>query len=150
MQQTQLELSAPGVCQSKCLQMSALCVHRVVTHWLTLCIVFCHSNKQLVTEALRQVLGTASILWRPSVSMLREEGIELPAQLPEADAAKQQVICQPACRLSIDAGPTGHVLPIGGSDNVRALGMQAVQMVESGVRYLADPAGQKTGVQPLL
>ena len=55
--------------------------------------MLCRSNKQLVTEALRQALGTASILWRPSVSMLREEGIELPDQLPQADAAKQQVVC---------------------------------------------------------
>jgi hypothetical protein len=61
--------------------------------WLTFeCrVVLCYSNKQFVTEALRQTLGTGSILWRPSVSMLQEEGIEPPAQLPEADAAEQQV-----------------------------------------------------------
>mgnify|MGYP005998434117 CR=1 FL=1 len=59
-------------------------------------------NKGLVLEILRETTGISDIIWRPSASMLREEGIDV-APAPEADTANQQVLHATTgqCRLAV-------------------------------------------------
>lgn len=59
-------------------------------------------NKGLVLEILHETTGISDIIWRPSASMLREEGIDV-APAPEADTANQQVLHATTgqCRLAV-------------------------------------------------
>lgn len=98
-------------------------------------------QREAVCAALRQHTGLTSIVWRPSVEMLKEEGCP-PAEQPEAvAAADMDAVTTAGAAAAADSASSGSG---DGSDGGGAAPAPVV-VTENGLKFLASPLGQKVG-----
>lgn len=118
-----------------------LCVRchvMIMSNARQLCPTAARPRRRLEVEAcLRRHSGLSTLMWRPSADMLREEGLQVEGEAPLPPNSGDGAESSSAEGAGAEAGPPGDTAPGGPPEGAVVL--------EHGLRYLADPLGQKTG-----
>lgn len=112
-------------------------------------------HRDAITACLQQHTGLSSVVWRPALDMLREEGCAPEAAgEPDADAAAEAE-AGVASSAALDSAATDAATETASASSSSSSSEASVDcagaaasdtvVVENGVKYAASPYGQKTG-----
>jgi hypothetical protein len=104
--------------------------------------------REPISACLRQHTGLTSIVWRPALDMLREEGCEPAAAANDAPAAAPPAAGAAEAAAAAGQSPAeenGTAAAASTDAGSSSSSVDEVVVVENDVRFMASPHGQKTG-----